>query len=331
MRRRKAIVGAILGAAIAAGTMLAPAADAAPAQPVTNPVMWGIEAGSVAQDTATGQYAGLAPAIDSWFLSQSASTASVTKMAAARQAGAVPMIAWSPEGNLTQIKNGQMDAQIISMAKSLAAYGHPFYFRPFAEFNTPWETYSLGKEGNTPQALYAAWRRVFRIFRQYTGSKSLFVWTVGYSGSITPLKTAWPGSDYVNYVGIDSYDWCTKPTWCPGDQYRYKTVLNALRAFDGGRPAVLAETATGLQTADKGKWLGAAFKTAQADHINALVWFDEIVPNTTQPDWRLASPPSAQAGIQAALRQPNIASPKYRSITTLETYAMTASWARAIR
>jgi hypothetical protein len=154
---------------------------------------------------------------------------------------------------------------------------------------------------------------------------------VGYSGSITPLKTAWPGSDYVNYVGIDSYDWCTKPTWCPGDQYRYKTILNALRTFDGGRPAVLAETATGLQTADKGKWLGAALKTAQADHINALVWFDEIVPNTTQPDWRLASPPSAQAGIQAALRQPDIASPKYRSITTLETYAMTASWAKAIR
>ncbi|MEU7061032.1 glycosyl hydrolase [Streptomyces sp. NPDC046197] len=293
--------------------------------------MWGIEAGSVAQDTASGQYAGLAPSIDSWFLSQSASTASVSKMTAAREAGAVPMVAWSPEGNLTEIKNGQKDAQIISMAKSLAAYGHPFYFRPFAEFNTNWETYSLGRSGNTPQALYGAWRRVFRIFRQYTGSKSLFVWTVGYSGSISPLKTAWPGSDYVNYVGIDAYDWCTSSSWCPGDQYRYKTMLGALRQFDGGRPAILAETATGLQTADKGKWLGAALRTAQADGIRALVWFDEIVPNSNQPDWRLASPSSAQASIQAALKQPNVASPKYRDITTLESYAVSASWAKAIR
>ncbi|MEU6218228.1 glycosyl hydrolase [Streptomyces sp. NPDC047022] len=318
---------------VTVGTTLAPAAGAAPSSPrakVTNPVMWGIEAGSIAQDTATGKYAGLAPAIDSWFVSQAASTAPVSTMTAARQAGAVPMIAWSPEGNLTQIKNGQKDAQLISMAKSLAAYGHPFYFRPFAEFNTNWETYSLGREGNTPQALYGAWRRVFRIFRQYAGKNALFVWTVGYSGSITPLKTAWPGSDYVNYVGIDAYDWCTSPTWCPGDQYRYKTILNALRTFDGGRPAILAETATGLKTADKGKWLGAAFKTAQADGIDALVWFDEIVPNSTQPDWRLATPPSAQAGIQAALRQPNVASPKYRDITTLEKYAVSASWDRAI-
>ncbi len=343
VRRKRALVGAALVASmasIAATTVLAPAADAAPAakhpkhhkhpKPV-RPVMWGIEAGSVSADAATGDYVGLPPAIDSWFVPQSASTVSVSKMAAARAAGAVPMIAWSPQGSLAQIKDGEQDAQIVSMAKSLAAYGHPFYFRPFAEFNTGWESYSLGQPGNTPNAMYGAWRRVFRIFRQYAGVNPLFVWTVGYSGTTAPLKSAWPGSAYVNYVGVDAYDWCTTAAWCPGDRYRYKPMLNALRKFDGGRPAVLAETATGLRTADKGKWLASALTAAKADGINALIWFDEIVPNSNQPDWRLAEPGSAQASEQAALRQSGIASPKYHDVTALEKYALTGSWAKALR
>ncbi|WP_307795583.1 glycosyl hydrolase [Actinacidiphila acididurans] len=342
------LLGAAAGVALATAMAVAPTADASTGtttRPVSalvvgayssrttttaRPVIWGIEAGSVAADTASGTYAGLAPGIDSWFGAQSSWSVNTSQMTASRAAGAIPMIAWSPPGTLTDIKNGAADAQIISYAKSLASYGHPFYFRPFAEFNTQWESYSLGKPGNTPQAMYAAWRRVFRIVRQYTGTNAMFTWTVGYSGTTSSLKTAWPGAAYVNYVGIDAYDWCTKASWCPGDRYRYKDMLTYVRGFDEGRPAVLAETASGLMTSGRGAWLGAALTAAKSDGLYALVWYDEVVPNTTQPDWRLATPSSAQAGERAALSQPNIASPRWRPVSTLEKYAMTANWAAAI-
>lgn len=324
------LLAAAAGALVATAVAVAPAADAATSTTTARPVIWGIEAGSVAADTASGQYAGLAPGIDSWFSAQTAWTANLSQMNASRAAGAIPMIAWTPPGTLTDIKNGADDAQIVSYAQSLATYGHPFYLRPFAEFNAGWEPYSLGRTGNTPQAMYGAWRRVFRIVRQYTGANAMFTWTVGYSGRTTDLKTAWPGGAYVNYVGIDSYDWCTNTSWCPGDRYRYQNMLTYLRSFDGGRPTILAETATGLMTSNRGAWLGAALSAAKADGLYALVWFDEVVPNTTQPDWRLATPSTAQAQEQAALSQPNIASPRWRPVSTLEKYAMTASWAAAI-
>lgn len=315
-------------AGTAATTKATTAVQAGPA--TTRPVLWGIEAGSVAADTASGQYAGLAPGIDSWFGAQSSTSVNLSQMNASRAAGAIPMVAWTPPGTLTAINGGAADAQITSYAKSLASYGHPFYFRPFAEFNTKWESYSLGKPGNTPQALYGAWRRMFRIVRQYTGSNALFVWTVGYSGTTSGVKTAWPGAAYVNYVGIDAYDWCTDASWCPGDRYRYSATLAFLRSFDGWRPTILAETATGLNTANRGKWLGAALAAAKQDGMYALVWFDEKVPNSTQPDWRLATPGSAQVSERTALAQPGIASPRYHSVSRLEIYAATSSWAKAM-
>lgn len=310
----------------------APSAEAGTgAAPATaRPVIWGIEAGNVAADTASGKYVGLAPGIDSWFGAQSSWSVSTSQMAAARAAGAIPMVAWTPPGTLTAINKGAADAQITSYAKSLAGYGHPFYFRPFAEFNTPWESYSLGKPGNTPQALYGAWRRVFRIVRQYTGGNALFVWTVGYSGTTTGVKTAWPGAGYVNYVAIDAYDWCTNPKWCPGDRYRYAATLSFVRTFDQGRPAILAETATGLMTANRGNWLKAALAAAKADGLYAVIWFDETVPHSTQPDWRLATPGSARSTERAALTQSGITSPRWQPVRKLETYAATANWAKAM-
>jgi hypothetical protein len=273
---------------------------------------------------------GLAPGIDSWFGAPTSWSVNTSQMKAARAAGAIPMVAWTPPDTLTSISNGTADAQIISYAKSLASYGHPFYFRPFAEFNTPWESYSLGKPGNTPQALNSAWRRMFRLVRQYAGANALFVWTYGYSGTTAGAKTAWPGAAYVNYVGIDTYDWCTDPKWCPGARYRYQPSLSFLRTFIQGRPVILAETASGLMTSDRGNWLKTAMLNARQDGIYALVWFDEAVPNSNQPDWRLATPRSAQATERAALRQADITSPHWQTIRQLEVYAATANWGKAM-
>ncbi|MBY8886448.1 hypothetical protein K7472_16460 [Streptomyces sp. PTM05] len=342
-RRRAKRTGTIAGlaallgaAAFAASTFLTtPGAQAAA---VTHPVIWGLESGSISADvggngivggsatadTMSGKASGLAPGIDSWFVSQAATAANVNQMNVSRAAGAVPMIAWSPQGTLSQIASGAQDAQLTSMAQSLAAYGHPFYIRPFAEFNTPWETYSLGKSGNTPQAMSAAWKRMFGIFRKYDGSNALFVWTVGYSGTTNTVKPSWPGSGYVNYVGIDAYDWCTSASWCPGDQYRYKSMLALLRSFDAGRPTMLAETATGLNTAGKGAWLSNALSASKADGLYAVIWFDEALQG--QPDWRLAVPPAAAPSEHSALLQTMVASPRWDSITTLEKYAVSARW-----
>lgn len=320
-RRTAATAAAVSGVAAAVALTTSGTAGAAT---VREPVTWGMEAGSIPKDTAAGAYVNQQPGIDSWFVGSTATSAPVSTMNAARAAGAIPMIAWSPQGTLDQIQKGQEDTQIIAMAKSFATYGHPFYLRPFAEFNTNWETYSVGETGNTPQSMYGAWRHVERIFRQYAGSNPLFVWTVGYSGATSWLKTAWPGGSYVNYVGIDAYDWCNSTSWCPGEQYRYSSILKTVKSFDQGRLAMLAETGTGLNTSAKGTWLANALRASMGDGIRALVWFDETEPN--QPDWRLETAPGAQAAERAALAQLGVASASRYSIGTLERYALTGYW-----
>ena len=72
------------------------------------------------------------------------------------------------------------------------------------EFNGGWYTWrAQGKA-----AAYAAyWRQIVTAMRAVAGAGDLrFVWNPDLGYQSFPAEQAWPGDDYVNYVGIDVYD-----------------------------------------------------------------------------------------------------------------------------
>ena len=228
------------------------------------------------------------------------------KMDAVVSRGAVPMVTWEPWDHtkgvhqprytLESINRAKHDAYIRKWARDAATWGKPFYLRFAHEMNGDWNSWSPGVNGNTASQYIAAWKRVVNIFRQERATNVRWVWSpnVEYNGSM-PFKRVYPGDSYVDWVGIDGYNWGTSnpdSTWT-----RLGTIFgpsyDKLAAMTN-KPMMIAETASTELGGDKVTWIRQAFLNdvpSRLPRIRAVIWFHE----NKETDWRVNSSSAALA------------------------------------
>jgi len=129
--------------------------------------------------------------------------------------GAVPLVQMDPENiSLSQIARGKYDAYLSAYAAAVHTYRHPVILSFGHEMNGNW--YSWGYGRTSPTVFKAAWRHVVTLFRSFRATNVTWLWTVNivdhaHGGTIPSPGPWWPGSSYVNWVGIDGY--YLKPSW----------------------------------------------------------------------------------------------------------------------
>jgi hypothetical protein len=138
----------------------------------------------------------------------------------ARSHGAIPMVSWGPESsannpgdmpytNLQDVIDGNWDAYFTSWGQASAAWGHPFFARPFWEFTGSWNTINginPWNNGNTPSIFIQAWQHMVNVVRNAGGTQISWVWCPGDVGdSVSTLQSVYPGDSYVDWVGTDIY------------------------------------------------------------------------------------------------------------------------------
>lgn len=100
---------------------------------------------------------------------------------------------------------GAFNAHFAELAKNLVAQGlGDSWLRLGWEFNGGWYTW---RAGGKDQAYAEYWRQIVKTMRAVPGAQGLkFVWNpaLGYLG--LPSEKAWPGDEFVDFVGIDIYD-----------------------------------------------------------------------------------------------------------------------------
>ena len=167
--------------------------------------------------SATGVTPNLAMYFSAWFEPFQTGFA----VTAARH-GAVPLVQINPAHvSLTAIASGKYDAYLSDYAAAVSAYGHPVILSFGHEMNAPW--YSWGYRHASPAAFVAAWRHIVTLFRELRVRNVTWLWTVNViherSPRITDPRPWWPGSSYVNWVGIDGYyygpSWAFAPLFGP--------------------------------------------------------------------------------------------------------------------
>jgi len=219
-----------------------------------------------------------------------------------RQRGAIPMITWLPSGDdptrytLLSIINGTHDAYIHMFAQQAKAWGHPFYLRFAHEMNGNWYPWSAGKNGNTPEQYVAAWRRIHDIFgAEGVNQYARWVWSpnVESGAEYTPITMDrfYPGDQYVDWIGIDGYNWGYDPSWQSFGEVFDKSykILSALSS----KPILIGEMASadndGIQLVgrDKGAWIRDAYLKAIPTiypRIQGVIWFNEQKERQWQVD-----------------------------------------------
>jgi hypothetical protein len=126
----------------------------------------------------------------------------------------VPMWAGYGTNHLAAAASGYYDQHFVDMARNLVAagLGHSV-LRIGWEFNGSWFNWGIESEGKPDQyatrarQFAAAWRHIVTAIRHVKGEHFTFDWCVAAGPHYPNLSLAYPGDSYVDYVGMDVYDW----------------------------------------------------------------------------------------------------------------------------
>jgi mannan endo-1,4-beta-mannosidase len=276
------VAGAVLAAvAIAAGVVVYNHSSSQPKQlPVHLPTAADGYLGVYAQGAplsysgvtafrkATGTSPDLAMYYSGWY--ESFQTTFVRQAAAD---GEVPLVQIDPAGiSLASIASGKYDGYLSSYAVAVKAYHGPIVIGFGHEMNGSWS--SWGYTHTSPKTFVAAWQHIVKVFRALGATNVTWMWTVNIindtqQGKIPSPTAWWPGSAYVNWVGIDGYylksNWQFAPLFGP--------TIGAVRALTTSAPILIAETGA-VPAAGQPAKIDDLFAGIRSYGLLGFVWFN---------------------------------------------------------
>lgn len=114
----------------------------------------------------------------------------------------------------------------------------------------------------------------------------------------------YPGSDYVDWTGIDGYNWGTSD-----DDFDWQSFTSVFRdtyrvLHELGKPIIIGETASDEVGGDKAEWIRDIIPTLETTFpdIEAVVWFDV----EKERDWRIRSSSRAVAAFRQLANDPSV-------------------------
>ena len=217
----------------------------------------------------------------------------------ARQAhdhGVIPYVQIDPTfASVKGIADGYYDNYLSEYAASVRDYGHPVVIGFGHEMNAPW--YSWGYKRVAPATFIAAWRHIVKLFGHFGALNVTWLWTINSDRPGTgPVQDWWPGSKYVDWIGIDGY--YVKPS----DTFTsvFGHTIEQVRAFTSD-PVLLSETAVG-PTAGQFEKINDLFAGMSHWQTLGLVWFDKDQHGSLyHQDWRIEDNVPAQSAFKLGL------------------------------
>ncbi len=242
-----------------------------------------------------------------------------------RNAGAIPFFSWGsdslpfsvnePNFSLNTIVAGDWDSYITSWATAAKNWGHPFFLRFDWEMNGNWFPWSAGANGNTAAEYVAAWRHVYNIFQSVGATNVTWVWcpNIDPYKEWTPLASLYPGDAYVNWTGLDVYNYDTP--WMSFSQLAQSTYTQLVSTVAPSKPVVIGETASTESGGSKAAWITDLLTTQLPNNfpqIDAFLWFDQY---DSGMDWPIETSSSAEAAFAAGIASPEYASNQFGSLS----------------
>lgn len=229
-----------------------------------------------------------------------------TAMNATSARGAIPLVTMGlgKEMTLEAVVNGSQDAAIKKWAQEAKAWGHPFLFAPWWEMNGNWYAW-----GRSPDFV-AAWRHFHDLVVGEGATNVTWTWVTNsiWSDPESNPSPYYPGDQYVDWVGLDSYNWGRNPAqpdrWINPDQTLTPT-LNIIKELAPTKPIAIVENASTEYGGNKTDWIREMLTAYLPHHpeIKAYLWFNWNFPkNGKRADWPIESSAPAQQQFRQAVQ-----------------------------
>jgi mannan endo-1,4-beta-mannosidase len=202
-------------------------------------------------------------------------------------AGAVPLLELEPyTQSLASIAAGADDQWLTQYARAVASLNAPVIMSFAPEANGDW--YSWSYRHAPAAAFVAAWQHVVTVFRLagVTDVRWAWIMNVNFAGSEN-IASLWPGSSYVNILGLDGYFTATAPF-----QEVFGPTIVDMRTLSAD-PLLITETAA-APAAGKLPMLREIISGVSEYGLSGFIWFDvKQQGNVRRQNWLLEDDPAA--------------------------------------
>jgi hypothetical protein len=219
--------------------------------------------------------------------------------------GTIPLVNMGLTGtSLESVAKGGQDAAIRKWAQEAKAWGHPFLLAPWREMNGSW--YSWGRSSY----FVPAWRHFHDLVVAEGATNVTWTWVPNsiWSDPASDPTPYYPGDAYVDWTGMDSYNWGRMPAqpdrWKNPEQVVTPT-LKILRKVAPTKPVAIVEDAATEYGGNKTDWIREMLTTYLPHHpeIKAYLWFNwNFKKNEKREDWPIESSAPAQQQFRKAIQ-----------------------------
>jgi len=244
--------------------------------------------------------------------------------------GSIPQLTWelfwhlanpshsdTKSTGLDDVLAHKHDAYIDTFARGAAACGKPILIRFLHEFNGNWHTWGGFKNGSAaggPETVKAVWKYVVDRFGAAGATNVLWLWCPHGPTANVPtdawndMENYYPGDDYVDWFGMDGYNWYPKDPWGgtrPVQDFDavFKVVYGRLVAL-AAKPIAISEMASGEFTCGqitKADWIIDTFSRMKSyPALKMYSWFNI----NKELDWRVNSSPAVLAAFRKMMSDP---------------------------
>jgi len=213
------------------------------------------------------------------------------------------IISWMPTfcGNTPSdldayIAGGSYDSFIITWADLMDGIlnqfsGNQIFIRFAHEMNGNWYPWSVAYPGssNTAQDFIDMWTHVYDLVNsRWTGNNRqnvYWLWCPNNSDNGgTPAEDYYPGDSYVDWVGLDGYNWgaiYSYSSWSEPPQV-FGGMIGRLQALAGQKPIAVAEwgstsvtgNSSGYDIPAKVQWISQAFEYFSESGVSMISYFN---------------------------------------------------------
>lgn len=260
-------------------------ATATPASAQASNILLGLFPGTTSFD-ATRAWLGKTPSVQVMFTDfDTRSTAgAMSTLYRIWNSGSVPLLTWevftdintrtAPSNINYLVARGDYDAYLRDYANRLRDYldgpdgiygngdDRRLFMRFAHEMNGNWYPWSVNYNGanHTAGDYVNMWRRVHDLFRQAGLDNNHVQWMwipMNCDCSATPLEQYYPGANYVDWVGVDGYNWgAVQSPWVwVQPEPLLRNFLDRVARLAPGKPLAIPEIGTTTSNGDKIQWM----------------------------------------------------------------------------
>lgn len=235
-----------------------------------------------------------------------------------RTHGSIPVVSWESYEGSDQVDSswggiakGVKDEYIRQWARDSKTWGTPYFLRLDWEMNGYWEPYASQYEQFVPM-----WKHVHDIFQQEGATNVTWVWCPNVEGYATrTIDVFYPGSDYVNWVCMDGYNFGTSQQGSTWQSFYdlFAATYAKLGKIAPGKPIMIGEFSSSEAGGDKAAWIKDALSDnipVSYPNIKAIVWFDI----NKEADWRATSSENARSAFASAMALPYYAANQFATL-----------------